>query len=59
MYVNATYRRSHFITMNKRVSDLLETSLVGYPLEGLFFGGSAAPELLALQAQAAFPTARL
>ncbi|KAE9396336.1 acetyl-CoA synthetase-like protein [Gymnopus androsaceus JB14] len=41
------------------VSDLLDSPLVGHPLEGLFFGGSAASELLASQAQAAFPTARL
>ncbi|KAJ3803041.1 hypothetical protein GGU11DRAFT_671694 [Lentinula aff. detonsa] len=41
------------------VSDLLDSSLVGHPLEGLFFGGSPASELLASQAQAAFPTARL
>ncbi|KAJ4483404.1 long-chain-fatty-acid-CoA ligase [Lentinula aciculospora] len=41
------------------VSDLLDTSLVGYPLEALFFGGSPASELLASQAQAAFPMARL
>ncbi|KAF5393503.1 hypothetical protein D9757_000599 [Collybiopsis confluens] len=41
------------------VYDLLESSLVGHPLEGLFFGGSPASEVLASQAQAAFPTARL
>ncbi|KAJ3748750.1 hypothetical protein DFH05DRAFT_1391333 [Lentinula detonsa] len=41
------------------VSDLLDSSLVGHPLEGLFFGGSPASELLASQAQTAFPTARL
>ncbi|KAJ3865458.1 hypothetical protein EV359DRAFT_38801 [Lentinula novae-zelandiae] len=41
------------------VSDLLDSSLVGHPLEGLFFGGSPASELLASQAQVAFPTARL
>ncbi|KAE9399485.1 acetyl-CoA synthetase-like protein [Gymnopus androsaceus JB14] len=41
------------------VSDLLDSPLVGHPLEGLFFGGSPASELLPSQAQAAFPTARL
>ncbi|KIK67403.1 hypothetical protein GYMLUDRAFT_217659 [Collybiopsis luxurians FD-317 M1] len=41
------------------VYDLLNSSLVGHPLEGLFFGGSPASEVLASQAQAAFPTARL
>ncbi|KAJ4002058.1 hypothetical protein F5050DRAFT_797677 [Lentinula boryana] len=41
------------------VSDLLDSSLVGHPLEGLFFGGSPPSEVLASQAQAAFPTARL
>ncbi|KAF9071752.1 hypothetical protein BDP27DRAFT_1500612 [Rhodocollybia butyracea] len=41
------------------VADLLESPLVGYPLDGLFFGGSPASQNLASQAQAAFPTARL
>lgn len=39
------------------VSDIVESSLVGYPLEGLLFGGSPAPPSLVPRAQKAFPTA--
>ncbi|KAJ3724511.1 hypothetical protein C8R42DRAFT_453754 [Lentinula raphanica] len=41
------------------VSDLLDSSLVGHPLESLFFGGSAASITLPSQAHMAFPTAQL
>lgn len=39
------------------VSDIIESSIVGYPLEGLLFGGSPAPPSLVPRAQHAFPTA--
>ncbi|KIL66207.1 hypothetical protein M378DRAFT_10208 [Amanita muscaria Koide BX008] len=39
------------------VSDIIESSIVGYPLEGLLFGGSPAPPSLVPRAQNAFPTA--
>ncbi|KAJ7647324.1 hypothetical protein FB45DRAFT_1019579 [Roridomyces roridus] len=39
------------------ISDLLRSSLVGYPLQGLLTGGSPLPESLARRAQASFPTA--
>ncbi|KAK0213446.1 hypothetical protein DFS33DRAFT_1289334 [Desarmillaria ectypa] len=41
------------------VSDLMDSSLIGYPLEGLFFGGSPAPEALSSRAREVFPTAEL
>jgi hypothetical protein len=39
------------------VSDLIESSAVGYPLDALLFGGSPAPDHLPEQARLAFPTA--
>lgn len=39
------------------VSDLVDSSLAGYPLDGLLFGGASASDLLAKRANAAFPTA--
>ncbi|GLB39775.1 putative AMP-binding enzyme C-terminal domain [Lyophyllum shimeji] len=39
------------------VSDLLESSLAGYPLDGILFGGSPAPITLVPKAQEVFPTA--
>ncbi|PBK84947.1 acetyl-CoA synthetase-like protein [Armillaria gallica] len=41
------------------VSDLMDSSLVGYPLDGLFFGGSPAPEILSSRAREVFPGAEL
>lgn len=41
------------------VSDLIESSLVGHPLEGLLFGGSPAPDSLVPRAKKAFPTATM
>ncbi|KAK0184106.1 hypothetical protein F5146DRAFT_1076004 [Armillaria mellea] len=41
------------------VSDLMDSSLAGYPLERLFFGGSPAPEILTSRAREVFPTAEL
>ncbi|KAK0243596.1 hypothetical protein EDD85DRAFT_804503 [Armillaria nabsnona] len=41
------------------VSDLMDSSLVGYPLDGLFFGGSPAPEILSSRAREIFPGAEL
>lgn len=39
------------------VSDLTESSLPGYPLDALLFGGAPAPDQLAAQARRAFPSA--
>ncbi|KAG6828448.1 hypothetical protein H0H92_007933 [Tricholoma furcatifolium] len=39
------------------VSDLIDSSLAGYGLEGLLFGGSPAPDTLVSRAKLAFPTA--
>jgi acyl-CoA synthetase (AMP-forming)/AMP-acid ligase II len=41
------------------VSDLIESSLVGHPLEGLLFGGAPAPDSLVPRAREAFPTATM
>ncbi|KAK0505593.1 hypothetical protein EDD18DRAFT_1129761 [Armillaria luteobubalina] len=41
------------------VSDLMDSSLAGYPLERLFFGGSPAPEVLTSRAREVFSTAEL
>ncbi|KAK0467499.1 hypothetical protein IW261DRAFT_1060601 [Armillaria novae-zelandiae] len=41
------------------VSDLMDSSLAGYPLERLFFGGSPAPEILTSRAREVFSTAEL
>ncbi len=41
------------------VSDLMDSSLAGYSLEGLFFGGCAAPDVLAARAKQVFPKAQL
>jgi len=41
------------------VSDMMESSIAGYPLEGLLFGGSPAPSSLVPRAQKAFPTATM
>ena len=41
------------------VSDLTLSSLVGYPLQALLFGGAPAPESLVPRASAAFPTATM
>ncbi|KAJ7924833.1 hypothetical protein B0H13DRAFT_1976258 [Mycena leptocephala] len=41
------------------VSDLVRSSLVGSPLEGLLFGGSPTPDSLAERAREAFPTATM
>ncbi|KAF9029002.1 acetyl-CoA synthetase-like protein [Hymenopellis radicata] len=41
------------------VSDLMDSSLAGFPLEGLFFGGCAAPDVLAARAKQVFPKAQL
>lgn len=41
------------------VSDLIDSSLAGYRLEGLFFGGSPAPEILTERARQVFPGAQL
>ncbi|KAF8625416.1 hypothetical protein AX15_005380 [Amanita polypyramis BW_CC] len=39
------------------VTDILESSLAGYPLEGILFGGSSSPPSLVSKAQKVFPTA--
>ncbi|KAG6811895.1 hypothetical protein H0H92_005353 [Tricholoma furcatifolium] len=39
------------------VADLVESSLAGYSLDGLLFGGSPAPDSLVPKARKAFPTA--
>ncbi|KAJ7084407.1 hypothetical protein B0H15DRAFT_849054 [Mycena belliarum] len=39
------------------VADLVRSSLVGFPLEGLLFGGSSSPDSLADRAKEAFPGA--
>ncbi|KAF8629681.1 hypothetical protein AX17_005617 [Amanita inopinata Kibby_2008] len=41
------------------VSDIIESSLAGHPLEGLLFGGAPAPDSLVPRAQEAFPTATM
>lgn len=41
------------------VADLAESSLAGYPLEGLLFGGSPTPDSLVGRAQQAFPKANM
>ncbi|KAJ7045536.1 hypothetical protein C8F04DRAFT_438255 [Mycena alexandri] len=41
------------------VADLVRSSLVGYPLEGLLFGGSPSPDSLAKRAREAFPSATM
>lgn len=41
------------------VSDLVDSSLAGYNLEGLFFGGSPAPEILTDRARQVFPAAQM
>ncbi|KAJ7783198.1 hypothetical protein B0H16DRAFT_1495863 [Mycena metata] len=41
------------------VADLIRSSLVGYPLEGLLFGGSPSPDSLAKRAREAFPSATM
>ncbi|KAK0461091.1 uncharacterized protein EV420DRAFT_178439 [Desarmillaria tabescens] len=41
------------------VSDLIDSSLAGYRLEGLFFGGSPAPEILTERARQVFPGAQM
>jgi hypothetical protein len=41
------------------VVDLMESSLVGHPIENLLFGGSPAPDALIARAQNAFPTASM
>jgi len=41
------------------VSDLVESSLAGHPLEGLLFGGAPCPNSLVLRARKAFPIATL
>ena len=41
------------------VSDLMDSSLAGYSLEGLFFGGSPAPDVLTTRAKQVFPKAQL
>lgn len=39
------------------VSDLTESSLAGYPIESLLFGGAPAPDSLAERARRVFPNA--
>lgn len=41
------------------VADLIESSLVGYPIDNLLFGGSPAPDALVPRARNAFPTASM
>ncbi|KAG5350344.1 hypothetical protein C0989_011408 [Termitomyces sp. Mn162] len=41
------------------VSDLIDSSLAGFSLEGIFFGGSPAPDALAPRAKHAFSTATI
>jgi acyl-CoA synthetase (AMP-forming)/AMP-acid ligase II len=41
------------------VADLVRSSLVGFPLEGLLFGGSPSPDSLAERARLAFPSATM
>ncbi|KNZ81035.1 2-succinylbenzoate--CoA ligase [Termitomyces sp. J132] len=41
------------------VSDLIDSSLAGFSLEGIFFGGSPAPDALAPRAKHAFSTATM
>ncbi|KAF8076364.1 hypothetical protein FPV67DRAFT_1471446 [Lyophyllum atratum] len=41
------------------VSDLTDSSLKGFPLDSLMFGGASAPDLLAVRAGKAFPTATM
>ncbi|KAJ7703176.1 hypothetical protein B0H17DRAFT_92476 [Mycena rosella] len=41
------------------VADLVRSSLVGFPLEGILFGGSPSPDSLAKRARQAFPNATM
>jgi hypothetical protein len=41
------------------VSELMESSAAGYPLEGLMFGGAPAHHLLPAQAKKMFPKAAM
>jgi hypothetical protein len=41
------------------VSELMESSAAGYPLEGLLFGGAPAHHLLPGQAKKIFPSAAM
>ncbi|KAK7053301.1 hypothetical protein VNI00_003927 [Paramarasmius palmivorus] len=41
------------------VQDLMDSSLRGHPLEGLFFGGSPAPDVLVANARQVFPKTSL
>ncbi|KAF9012884.1 acetyl-CoA synthetase-like protein [Hymenopellis radicata] len=41
------------------VTDLMDSSLAGYPLETLFFGGAPAPQALIERARSVFPGAQL
>lgn len=41
------------------VSDLVDSSSAGHPLEALMFGGAPAPDNLPPRAQKTFPTAAL
>ncbi|KAF5316893.1 hypothetical protein D9611_003957 [Ephemerocybe angulata] len=41
------------------VSDLVESTLAGHPLEGLLFGGAPAPDSLVPRARKAFPSATM
>ncbi|KAJ7497314.1 hypothetical protein FB451DRAFT_1210942 [Mycena latifolia] len=41
------------------VADLVRSSLAGFPLEGLLFGGSPSPDSLAERARQAFPSATM
>ncbi|KAG6919115.1 hypothetical protein DXG01_008922 [Tephrocybe rancida] len=50
---------AHYLSVPAMVSDLIESSLAGYALEGLLFGGSPAPDTLVPRAQHAFPTATM
>ncbi len=50
---------SRVFSVPAMVSDLMDSSLAGYPLEGLFFGGSPAPEILSSRAREVFPAAEL
>ncbi|KAK0221265.1 hypothetical protein IW262DRAFT_1459438 [Armillaria fumosa] len=55
----SSHQHLKFLTVLAMVSDLIDSSLVGYPLDGLFFGGSTAPEIPSSRAREIFPTAEL
>ena len=50
---------AQFQAVPSMVSEMIESSLAGYPLESLLFGGSAAPDQLPGEAKKVFPNTML